>query len=224
MSRGPYKPSQDPVLAWAQELPKIVKGSRTQLKVYGKPAHDNRGGICSGYLKHIVENYDNLADFTFFIQDSEWSWTHTGPMKERLAEAIASKRRYFNINDTALLKSVYTSPYVHQLEEWYTDHIHRWIPFSAIPNPDWATGFRGGNQFLVHKTLIQELPREFYEQMYSWALSGQHTPAVVDAMLETTWHLFFVTWPRMEAKRRQRDKIVAATGGMGVPSAMPPIA
>jgi hypothetical protein len=201
----------------------MVKGSRAQLRVYGKPANDPRGGLCSAYLKHIVDNYDQLADFTFFIKDEEWSWTHSGSMQERFVEAVQSQRRYFNINDVMELPSIYDSPHVPLIEQWYTDYIDQWIPFSQLPNPDWATGYRGGNQFLVHNTLIRELPKEFYEQMYRWVMTSGLAPEVTDEMLETTWHLFFVIWPRMQAARRRQEKIVGMSGGMGVPSALPPI-
>lgn len=209
ISRGTPTAWQDKALAWAQELPGLVRGHNAQLRVYGKKPGQTRGGICSAYLKHIVDNYDNLADFTFFLKDEEWSWTHTGPIQSRFLEAIASRRRYFNINDARELPSVYNSPHVRHIEQWYTDHIDKWIPFARIPNPDWATGYRGGNQFLVHKTLIQELPKEFYENMYRWVMSGTLPADLTDEMLETTWHLFFVIWPRMQAQRRRLEK----TGG-----------
>ena len=225
VSRGPPTAWQDPALEWAQELPKLVKGGRAALKVYGKPANDNRGGVCSAFLKHIVDNYDNLSDFTFFLKDEEWSWTHSGPIRERFVEALASQRRYFNINDAMELPTIYNSPHVQLIEQWYTDHIDKWIPFARIPNPDWASGYRGGNQFLVHKTLIQELPKEFYEGMYRWAMTSGLAPEVSDEMLETTWHLFFVIWPRMQALRRRQDKLTALgfNVGGGAPSALPPV-
>jgi hypothetical protein len=222
ISRGPPTPHMDPALEWAQELPQILTGSRATLKVYAKPAGNPTGGICSAFLKHIVDNYDNLPDFTFFLKDEEWSWTHTGSIKQRFIEAIQSRRRYFNINDAAVLPQIYDSPHVRLIEEWYTDHIDKWIPFNRLSDPDWATGYRGGNQFLVHKSLIEELPKEFYINMYRWVMTSGLPPETTDEMLGTTWHLFFVLWPRIRARQRRMDKI-AASGGMAVPSTLPPI-
>jgi len=224
VSRGPPTPWQDPALEWAQELSKTVKGG-ARLQVYGKSRNDNRGGVCSAYLKHIVDNYDNLPDFIFFIKDEEWSWTHTGSIKERFLEAISSQRRYFNINDAMELPSVYNSPHVSLIEQWYTDHIDKWIPFSQIPDPDWATGYRGGNQFLVHKTLIQELPKQFYEEMYRWVMTCGIPSQTTDEMLETTWHLFFVIWPRMQAEKRRQNKLadLGYNVGQQFPSSLPPV-
>ena len=222
ISRGPPTPHTDPALKWAQQLPGMVAGSLTRLKVYAKPTGNAAGGVCSAYLKHIVDNYDNLPDFTFFLKDEEWSWTHTGAIKERFIEAIQSRRRYFNINDAAVLPQIYDSPHVRLIEEWYTDHIDKWIPFNRLADPDWATGYRGGNQFLVHKSLIEELPKEFYTNMYRWVMTCGLQPETTDEMLETTWHLFFVLWPRIRARQRRLEKL-GGRGGMAVPSSLPPV-
>jgi len=221
ISRGPPTPWMDPTLDWAQALPTMVRGSQARLRVYAKPPNNPTGGICSAFLKHIVDNYNNLAEFTFFMKDEEWSWTHSGPMKDRFVEAIMSRRRYFNINDAAELPQIYDSPHVRLIEEWYTNHIDRWIPFDQLEDPDWATGYRGGNQFLVHKTLIQELPKEFYTNMYRWVMNSGLSPETTDEMLETTWHLFFVLWPRMQARRRRQAKM--GGGGSSFPSSLPPV-
>lgn len=222
ISRGPPTAYMDLSLEWAQQLPRLLAGSRANLKVYAKPEGNPTGGICSAYLKHIVDNYDNLPDFIFFLKDDEWSWTHTGPIKERFIEAIQSQRRYFNINDAAALPQIYDSPHVPLIEEWYTNHIDKWIPFNRLTDPDWASGFRGGNQFLVHKSLIQELPKEFYINMYRWVMTSGLPAETTDEMLETTWHLFFVLWPRIRARQRRLEKL-GGRGGMTVPSTLPPI-
>ncbi len=221
ISRGPPTPWMDPTLEWAQALPQMVSGSQARLRVYAKPANNPTGGICSAFLKYIVDNYNNLPDFTFFLKDEEWSWTHSGPMKERFIEAIMSRRRYFNINNSAELPQIYDSPHVRLIEDWYTNHINRWIPFDQLDDPDWASGYRGGNQFLVHKTLIQELPREFYTNMYRWVMNSGLSPETTDEMLETTWHLFFVLWPRMQARRRRQVKMGGGAGSF--PSSLPPV-
>ena len=223
ISRGPPTPWQDPALEWAQELPGLVTVP-ARLRVYGKTNGESRGGVCSAYLKHIVDNYDQLADFTFFIKDEDWSWTHTGPMREKFLEAVASRRRYFNINDAQVLPSIYNSPYVELIEKWYMETINQFIPFRRLPDNDWATGYRGGNQFLVHKTLIQELPKEFYVGLYQWVMSGELAPETTDEMLETTWHVFWVIWPRVQAQRRRADRLAGmGIGSAAFPSALPPV-
>ena len=38
----------------------------------------NCGNEASVYLKHIVQNYENLSEKTVFLHDEEYSWHHTG--------------------------------------------------------------------------------------------------------------------------------------------------
>ena len=38
----------------------------------------NKGNEASVYLKYIIDFYDNLPEFTFFIHDEEYSWHHSG--------------------------------------------------------------------------------------------------------------------------------------------------
>lgn len=61
----------------------------------------NKGNEASVYLKYIVDNYNNLADFTFLIHDDEYSWHHSGSIIDLLDEAVKSKKLYYNINDSA---------------------------------------------------------------------------------------------------------------------------
>ena len=50
----------------------------------------NKGNEASVYLKYIIDNYDNLPDFTFFIHDEEYAWHHTGSIIDKYTESIMS--------------------------------------------------------------------------------------------------------------------------------------
>jgi hypothetical protein len=43
----------------------------------------NKGNEASAYLKYIIDHYDKLSDFTFFIHDEEYSWHHLGSIIDR---------------------------------------------------------------------------------------------------------------------------------------------
>ena len=66
----------------------------------------NKGNEASAYLKYIIDNYENLADFTFFIHDEEYAWHHSGSIINLFDEAVMSNKLYYNINACLL----YTSP------------------------------------------------------------------------------------------------------------------
>jgi hypothetical protein len=59
----------------------------------------NKGNEASVYLKYIIDYYDNLSEYTFFIHDEEYAWHHSGILIDKFKEAVASKKKYYNIND-----------------------------------------------------------------------------------------------------------------------------
>jgi hypothetical protein len=41
-----------------------------------------------------------------------------------------------------------------------------------LPNKNWVSGgYKGCAQFLVHKSLILNLPKKFYEDLYNWLIN-----------------------------------------------------
>jgi hypothetical protein len=50
----------------------------------------NKGNEASVYLKYIIDYYDELTDFTFFIHDEEYSWHHSGSVIDKFNEALMS--------------------------------------------------------------------------------------------------------------------------------------
>jgi hypothetical protein len=59
--------------------------------------------------------------------------------------------------------------------------------------------------------------------MYRWVMTSGLAPETTDEMLETTWHLFWVLWPRIQARQRRFEKMGGISGTMTVPSALPPV-
>jgi len=154
----------------------------------------NKGNEASVYLKYIIDHYDNLSDFTFFIHDDEYSWHHSGSIIDRYNEAINSKQLFYNINN------YYLDSYSHigqkkELMKWYNQFIEPYIPFEKLPNKDWLIGYKGCAQFLVHKSLITNLPLKFYQDLYEWILNF-HNGKLSGYFLEWTWHLFWVIYPK----------------------------
>ena len=150
----------------------------------------NRGNEASVYLKYIIDNYDKLTDYTFFIHDEDYSWHHHGSIEERFLEAINSNEKFFNINHFYLRSYQHISE-KNELMEWYNKYIEPYIPLNKLPNKDWLIGHKGCAQFLVHKSLIQHLPITFYIDLYNWILAFENR-SLSGYFLEWTWHLFWV--------------------------------
>ena len=158
----------------------------------------NKGNEASVYLKYIIDYYDKLTDFTFFIHDEEYSWHHSGSIIDKFNEALTSNKMYYNINDnchwnrTNLIdKDTYNG-----LLEWYNKYIEDYIPISKVPNnSDFIYGYLGSAQFLVHKDLIRNLPKEFYIKIYEWIITTDLPNALSGRYLEWTWHIFWHIYP-----------------------------
>ena len=77
-----------------------------------------------------------------------------------------------------------------------SDFIEEYIPFKSLPNENWTQGYRGSAQFLVHRSLIRNLPKKFYENLYRWIINTNLSSALTGRYLEWTWHLFWYIYPK----------------------------
>jgi len=85
---------------------KINKNKNINVMIYDKENQNNpynvpvnKGNEASSYLKYIVDYYDKLSDFTFFLHDEEFSWHHSGSIISKYNKAVASNQLFFNVND-----------------------------------------------------------------------------------------------------------------------------
>jgi hypothetical protein len=159
--------------------------------------HVNKGNEASVYLKYIIDNYENLADFTFFIHDEEYAWHHPGSIINLFDEAVMSNKLYYNINHRCILGSIVTNPWYNDILIWYNTYIEKYIPINNLPQKDWTQGYRGSSQFLVHKSLITNLPLEFYANLYNWIITTDMTNNKSGRFLEWTWHIFWEIYPNL---------------------------
>jgi len=172
----------------------------TNIMIYDKECPDNpfnvpvnRGNEASVYLKYIVDNYDKLTDFTFFIHDEDYSWHHHGSIEECFLRAINSNELYYNINHFDLNAYSHISE-KKELMKWYNKYVEPYISLLRLPKKNWLSGYKGCAQFLVHKSLITSLPHKFYIDLYHWILEFEDGK-LSGYFLEWTWHLFWVIGP-----------------------------
>ena len=159
----------------------------------------NKGNEASVYLKYIIDHYDDLADFTFFVHDEEYSWHHTGSIIDRYNDAVKEAMNgtlYNNINHH-YLGSILCNPWYDDILVWYNTYIEKYIPMSSLPNKDWTPGYKGAAQFLVHKSLITNLPKEFYEGLYHWIITTHLSNFENGRYMEWTWHIFWLIYPNL---------------------------
>ena len=158
----------------------------------------NKGNEASVYLKYIIDYYDELTDFTFFIHDEEYSWHHSGSIIDKFNEALMSNKMYYNINDKCHWnkKNSLDNNTYNKLLKWYNKYIEDYIPISKVPNnSDFIYNYLGSAQFLVHKDLIKNLPKEFYIKIYEWIITTDLPNSLSGRFLEWTWHIFWYIYP-----------------------------
>lgn len=164
----------------------------------------NKGNEASVYLKYIIDFYDELSEYTFFIHDEEYSWHHTGSVIDKYEEAVASNQKYYNINDRCNWNTpnLITPRCYSNLLQWYDEYIEKYIPIEKVPNnSDFIYGYLGSSQFLVHKDLIRNLPKEFYVKLYNWIITTDLSNYFSGRYLEWTWHIFWDIYPNIILKK-----------------------
>jgi hypothetical protein len=165
----------------------------------------NKGQEASVYLKYIIDYYDNLTDFTFFIHDEEYAWHHSGSILNKYTEATQSNQMYYNINDKCYwgsrdrIKRAHGNLIYNKFMQWYKTYIEKYIPISKVPNnKDFIYGYRGSAQFLVHKNVIKNLPKEFYVRLYHWIITTNVPNYYSGRYLEWTWHIMWHVYPTIK--------------------------
>ncbi len=194
---------------------KFNDGKNINVLVYDKENSENpynvpvnKGNEASVYLKHIIDFYDNLSEFTLFIHDEEFAWHHNGSLIDRYNDAkefciINKKSQFMSLNSCCQWKpgDEMATDLWNDLLEWYKEHIEYIIPFSKIPHNsrfDVLTDHYGGSQFLLHKDLIRLLPKEFYEKIYNWLITTDVPNWKSGRYLEWTWHIFWTIYPKLK--------------------------
>jgi hypothetical protein len=184
---------------WVYNLKRVsnfyIYDKENPKNIYNVPV--NKGNEASVYLKYIVDHYDSLADFTFFVHDEEYAWHHSGSIIDKLDEAVLSGKLYYNINDKCTLGSILTNEWYGIILDWYDIYIEPYIPLESLPDQDWTVGYRGSAQFLVHKSIITNLPLRFYADLYNWITTTDLINHVSGRILEWTWHIFWVIYPKL---------------------------
>ena len=185
----------------------------------------NRGAEASAYLKYVLDHYDGLPRWSFFVHGNESSWHHDGKLGERLAHAWRlardTGRPYVEINNyrqrIGLDKA--RGPLVGageleremsaaQLEAWRREYLEPHVDFGRA-NADWVRGSTCCAQFLVRREQLMQYPRPFHERLYAWSIEPGHEGPVVVRYLEFAWH---VIWGDDEARHPDRSQHLCGRG------------
>jgi hypothetical protein len=156
---------------------------------------ENRGREGETYLRHIIENYDDLTDYTLFIQDdTDNHIPNETDFIQKTMDVISNRKEiYYPFKTTwrkeipvvvtriirnGILRGVDTMKDIYSIKK-ACDHLKILVP------PIYFTETCAF--FLIHKNIIRKRPVEFYITVRDWLLENEANGFT----LELLWILIF---------------------------------
>lgn len=121
---------------------------------------ENVGRESHTYLTHIVENYDNLTDYTIFLQANPFD--HLGNLERVSNLPIEDYINNYEFDDQIFGFGIYHSDCGH-IEE--RQKIASSVKLLNDINPNCSTIFSVGAQYIIPRRIIRNKPIEFWEEL-----------------------------------------------------------
>lgn len=200
----------DKSLDWINQINPDVKitiyrkGESQTLKENEIKIEPNKGRCVHSFFNHIYLNYDNLSDYTFFVQD--FPFDHWGNILEILNSDIDSIEKNASIvidgyygyhnNYFGSAWSMYPSSQFGGgsiLSCQSNGHPHDTNPninvdkywnilFSDNHNPPPYYDFIPGGHFAITKEQIKNRSKEFYKKIVDILIEDEHSPWMIERL------------------------------------------
>ena len=170
-------------MAWTSTLPCIIYNKDSSNEDSRFITLENIGREAHTYLHHIVSNYDNLDDYTVFVQGHPFDHSPRLLEKIRYISFLDELPDFIHLSEFILPTSTHEDPY-HQalpMKEVYTYLF-------GEPSSRKNFCFGAGAQFLVSRKLIQHIPKETYEKLLKYSVEGWGP-----YLLERFWEQIFMS-------------------------------
>jgi len=173
----------------------LPKSTVKTLPNFGRESHT--------YLHHVIDNYDNLADITFFLPGSAWTRDDKKARVERIVDYLKANRTSVIIGhkDDKMIDETYNF----SIDTWTVTNAENrrknpdslLIPSVDRPLRSWfEKRFHGDSLncvsftgiMAVSRDDIQKRPKEFYEDLYK---EHAHTNPEVVHYSERVWKNIF---------------------------------
>jgi hypothetical protein len=151
---------------WTKQFPNIIiynKGQNLN-NDYNEVLLNNVGREGHTYYKYICDNYENLSDYTIFLQGRPFD--HSPNILSNLNKYINNKE--LSIDFEFLSEHIiYSSLDLEYSRFWQCKNIHKnWeIVFGVNSEENQECIFGCGAQFIVSKNKILKNTKEFYENI-----------------------------------------------------------
>jgi hypothetical protein len=154
-------------VAWTKPFPNVIiynKGNKLN-DGYNEFFLNNVGREGHTYYKHICDNYDNLADYTIFLQGRPFD--HSPNIISNLNKYINNKN--LSIDFEFLSEQIHNSSLDLQCRKyWQCKNIHNnWSRVFGVNNSNEHQPciFGAGAQFIVSKNKILKNTKDFYKNI-----------------------------------------------------------
>jgi hypothetical protein len=153
---------------WTKQFPNVIiynKGSKLDNN-YNEVFLNNVGRESHTYYKYICDNYDNLAEYTIFLQGSPFDHS------PNIISNLTNLTKYIN-NKELSIDFEFLSEQIHHssldiecTRYWQCKNIHKnWERVFGVNIDNQECVFGAGAQFIVSKKKILKNTKEFYENI-----------------------------------------------------------
>jgi hypothetical protein len=150
---------------WTKQFPNIIiynKGKNLN-NDYNEVLLNNVGREGHTYYKYICDNYENLSNYTIFLQGRPFD--HSPNILYNLNKYINNKE--LSIDFEFLSEQIhYSSLDLESSRYWQCKNIHKnWKIVFGVNSENQECIFGAGAQFIVSKNKILKNTKEFYENI-----------------------------------------------------------
>jgi hypothetical protein len=148
----------------------------------------NKGREASGYLKYIIDNYDNLPEHIAFIHGHENAWHQTYTLVESIFNcAKYEEHDYIGLNNVFIDdRRINENPIMNKMKDLW---INDFEPYLNIPFPDYLLHDCCA-QFIVSKKRILKNSLKAYEHWYNMFMETDNDYDL-GLLFEYIWHIIF---------------------------------
>ena len=167
-----------------------ISNTRTKCIIYNKGSKlDHIGPIIHlpnvgreghTYLYHIINNYDNLSEYTMFLQGQPFDHT---PYLESILASDEWKKPFHVMSANIFNLTVNHDSNPYTMLELYNILFNR-------KKTEFSFWFGAGAQFCVSRTTIRSRSKEFYQKIY--AILARDVNPIEGHAIERFWPMIFL--------------------------------
>lgn len=141
------------------------------------------------YLKYIIENYNNLPEYSIFVH-GHFNSLHQDKNIIEIINTLNIDDKIINLNRKDWTASIKKGDDENDkkfswLEDNWKDLTNNFI---ELPN---ELSFPACAQFAIHKSCITRLPLEFWKQLFSWCENNKLENYISSRIFEYIWYYLF---------------------------------